>query len=141
MDVEPLRKSRAWRGSLRIGFLTVVFAVVGSMTVRADEMLATPPELASAGKAYIEWDHYPAGSEEHQRANYFYWFVQGTSQTLLWQQQICITGPVRGVQLAIMVAKYLNEHPETWQQPAPALVLTALQPTFPCPKPQKPVKR
>lgn len=122
---------RLWIALLAAAIAVALFSV--PRTTDAETMGWTPSELASAGKAYIEWDHYPAGSEEHRRADAFYWFVIGSLTTLSWQRQIC-TGPIQGAQVATMVAKYLNDHPETWQSPPASLVLSALQPSFPCPK-------
>jgi hypothetical protein len=97
-----------------------------------DDITTSPSALAAAGKDYVEWDRYPQVGEEHQRANFFYWYVMGSMFTWIVERQLC-PGPFKGTQIAFMVSKYLNDHPENWQQSPPRLILAALQPTFPCP--------
>jgi hypothetical protein len=135
---EPLPKGSAARGWLWIVLLiaiVVALALGAVKSAEADTMGWTPSELAVAGKEYIEWDHFASGSEEHRRADSFYWFVMGSLSTLAWQKQIC-AGSIQGAQIATMVAKYLNGHPEMWQRPTAELILAALQPTFPCSRPK-----
>ncbi len=45
---------------------------------------------------------------------------------------ICAGENVKLGQMTAIVAKYLNEHPEEWNQPANMLVIKALIKEFPC---------
>jgi len=72
--------------------------------------------------------------EEVGAANRLTGFVAAIYDSLNSGQLWCITGDeVLLNQPVAVVAKYVQEHPETWNGPAFAIVIVALQEAFPCP--------
>jgi hypothetical protein len=109
----------------------VLFASFGAPRAKAEEFDWSPPGLAMAGQDYVNFDQLPAGGDARLRANFYYYFVMGVTHTLFYERHLC-AGSIQGAQVATIVSKYLNDHPERWQLPAAQLISEALQPVFPC---------
>ena len=60
-------------------------------------------------------------------------YVMGVSDALSGQA-FCITSENTAGQLAAVVRKYLEDHPDRWQFTASSLVVDALHQAFPCVK-------
>ena len=62
-------------------------------------------------------------------------FVVGVDQGAVTQGgHLCVSSKATYGQMADIVSKYLQEHPERRHTDAARLVITALQKAFPCPK-------
>lgn len=72
---------------------------------------------------------------EERDVNYFMGYAEGAA---LSSRKICLPS-TRGVreQVADTTAKYLRQHPRELNQAPDVLVVKALQPAFPCPKPKR----
>ena len=65
----------------------------------------------------------------HTSVGIYIGFVKGVYESNT--KIICAEG-IKLKQMNAIVAKYLNEHPEEWNQPAYLLVIKALNKAFPC---------
>jgi hypothetical protein len=60
------------------------------------------------------------------------WYVLGMSDALVDDEKICPSHGVVDQQIALVVKKYLSDHPESLNRDAVELVEDALKKTFPC---------
>ena len=60
------------------------------------------------------------------------WYVLGMADALVDAQKICPSDHVVDQQLALVVKKYLSDHPESFDMDAVELVEDALKKAFPC---------
>jgi len=67
---------------------------------------------------------------EGVRDGIFLGYVTGVIDTL--GDALCLPDDVSNRQVTAIAAKYLNGHPEQWNQPAPQLVMRAMRAAFPC---------
>jgi hypothetical protein len=96
----------------------------------AEDALEWSPEtLAQAGIDYANFDL--VSRADKQRANYYYFFVIGVMNALWNDGKLCFSS-IKGSEVATVVAKYLNDHPERWGEPSAQLIYEALQPTLGC---------
>ena len=60
------------------------------------------------------------------------WYVLGMSDALVDDEKICPSHGVLDQQIALVVKKYLSDHPESLNRDAVVLVEDALKKAFPC---------
>jgi hypothetical protein len=102
------------------------------------------PASAKSGGIYIvngnrlveAMREYEKAERKDERTNYadvarYQWFVMGVHDALSGEI-FCSPEQVTLAQVTAVVAKYLNAHPEEWDQPASVLVTKALNRVFPC---------
>jgi len=70
---------------------------------------------------------------DYTEADRYVAFVVGVTDSLE-EIEFCLPERPTVQQVCAVVAKYLNAHPETWDQPAFRLVAAALKQAFPCKK-------
>jgi hypothetical protein len=114
--------------------LLVLLLTSGSLSASqpSGDLDWSPSGLATAGKHYEDFDRYPDGSEQHRRADHYFYFVMGVVHTLVVSGNLCFGNNVDDTRIATMVSKYLNANPESWRHTSAELINAALQPTFPC---------
>lgn len=95
-------------------------------------LAASSNAYAISGNDLIKWL-----PDYEQRSNFssgmFLGYVSGVGE-LGANILFCLKPSVTRGQAAAIVAKYLRNHPESWQEEASTLVVAALEESFPCPK-------
>ena len=92
-------------------------------------------QLVDGNKLVSDMREFEKAEHDHPQTTYaaagnYVGFVLGVHDLI--SPTLCQSGKVTVRQVTTVVAKYLNEHPEQWSQPAYQLVTTALQTAFSC---------
>ena len=88
--------------------------------------LAESYEKISNGTSDINTDRYAAGV--------FHGYAIGVTSAQEVQGLICLPAQMKAGQISAIVAKFLKNNPETWNQPGETIVFTSISRTFPCKK-------
>jgi hypothetical protein len=67
-------------------------------------------------------------------AGIFHGYAMGVTSALEAQGLICLPSQMKAGQIAAIVAKYLKNNPETWNQAGETIIFTSISRTFPCKK-------
>jgi hypothetical protein len=117
--------------------------IIYSLVLAAILASSFPAPAASGGIYIIRGNllveamrEYEKAERKDERTNYadaarYQWFVMGVHDALSGEI-FCAPEQVTLAQVAAVVAKYLNAHPEEWNEPAFVLVTRALKQAFPC---------
>ena len=111
-------------------FASALFGIIGSSNCYAltgDHLYQRCINL----DASIE-DHAPTCNQTLVDTVMCRWYVLGMSDALVDDEKICPSHGVVDQQIALVVKKYLSDHPESLNRDAVELVEDALKKVFPC---------
>jgi len=117
-------------GAMTRRWLCIMVALCASWAVVAP----ASAQFYDGNKLVEHLREFERGERSDPNSNYYaggiyVGYVLGVFDTI--NSSLCRSGNV-SVRLPLVVAKYLNEHPEQWSQPASVLVTRALRGAFPC---------
>jgi len=101
-----------------------------------NELITACNDTNSRNTAGADWNWcvaYVSGIENGLEYEWFLWKYTTPSLNQLY----CLPANATRNQFALVVSKYLHDHPEQLNEPDIALVLAAYENAWPCPKPAK----
>ena len=112
----------AYKVAIVIGFILL-------MVSSANAQFVSGNKLASKWRAYQRYDTGVGRNLDYGEGNYFMGYITGVYDATYWLYN-SPDGITVG-QMCSIVGKYLDEHPEEWNEPAWVLVRLALLEAFP----------
>ena len=102
-------------------FAVIVLSFHSAFAISGNDLIAGMRVYLKADKDYTKADFLLAGN--------YLGYVQGVAEATA--SDYSLPDAVTADQLCLIVAKFLEKHPERWNEPAPNLVRNALQEAFP----------
>ncbi|UXI70318.1 Rap1a/Tai family immunity protein [Tahibacter amnicola] len=114
-----------------MSIITIVLALLMSATPTQVEFVGGK-RLAELGKAFQRMEAKAGKDDDHLGALYFLGYVAAIADTGGKNELFCIPNDVSIQQVATVVARFVDAHPETWHFRGYYFVEGALAAAFPC---------
>lgn len=124
-----------------LGLCLILALVAGAQvkTVPKTKQHSEAELIWSGNQIYDDWcQHYKTDKLNSTSGRICFMYIAGVTQTLLMTKEPAMMAPgcpgkeVTGTQIADIVIKWMDDHPEKRDAPAPFIVARALNEAFPC---------